>query len=137
MTRMIAPILAYTSDEIWSYMPHSSQEDPDCVLYNEMPQLTGVQVDEEFVNRWDRIHALRDDVQKALELARKEKKIGKSLEAKVELYCQGELYNFVKSVEQELKTVFIVSEVEVLGEGQGDVHGEMDGFSITVKHAQG
>lgn len=137
MTRMIAPILAYTSDEIWSYMPHSSQEDPDCVLYNEMPQLTGVQVDEEFVNRWDRIHALRDDVQKALELARKEKKIGKSLEAKVELYCQGELYNFVKSVEQELKTVFIVSEVEVVGEGQGDVHGEMDGFSITVKHAQG
>lgn len=137
MTRMIAPILAYTSDEIWSYMPHGGQEDPECVLYNEMPQLTGVKVDEDFIARWDRIHALRDDVQKALELARKEKKIGKSLEAKVELYCQGELYDFVKSVEQEIKTVFIVSEVEVLNQGKGDVVGETEGFSVSVKHAHG
>ncbi|MFQ9951304.1 MAG: isoleucine--tRNA ligase [Clostridium sp.] len=137
MTRMIAPILAYTSDEIWGFMPHSEKEDPSCVLYNEMPACTGVQVDDAFISRWDRIHALRDDVQKALELARKEKKIGKSLEAKVELYCQGDLYDFVKAVEQELKTVFIVSEVEVLNAGQGDYQGETEGFSVSVKHAHG
>lgn len=137
MTRMIAPILAYTSDEIWSFMPHSDKEDASCVLYNEMPEPTGVQVDDAFISRWDRIHALRDDVQKALELARKEKKIGKSLEAKVELYCQGELYDFVKTVEQDLKTVFIVSEVEALNAGEGDYQGETEGFSVSVKHAHG
>ena len=87
-----------------------------------MPACTGVQVDDAFISCWDRIHALRDDVQKALELARKEKKIGKSLEAKVELYCQGDLYDFVKAVEQELKTVY---------------QGETEGFSVSVKHAHG
>lgn len=137
MTRMIAPILAYTSDEIWSYMPHSKEEDPACVLYNEMPQLTGVSVDEAFVTRWDRIHTLRDEVQKALELARKEKKIGKSLEAKVVLYCNGDWADFVKSVEDELKTVFIVSEVEVCTEGEGENRGELEGLSVSIEHAHG
>lgn len=138
MTRMIAPILAYTSDEIWSYMPHSSKEDAACVLYNEMPSLTGVKADEAFTSRWDRIHALRDDVQKVLELARKDKVIGKSLEASVELHCSGELYDFVKSVEDELKTAFIVSHVSVFADDQGEVKGEaVEGLSVTVTHAQG
>lgn len=55
----------------------------------------------------------------------------------MELYCQGDLYDFVKAVEQELKTVFIVSEVEVLNAGQGDYQGETEGFSVSVKHAHG
>lgn len=138
MTRMIAPILAFTSDEIWSYMPHSGKDDGTCVLYNEMPALTGVEADEAFTSRWDRIHALRDDVQKVLELARKDKIIGKSLEASVELHCSGELYDFVKSVEDELKTAFIVSHVSAFADDKGEVTGEtVEGLSVTVTHAQG
>ena len=64
MTRLISPILAYTSDEIWQAMPHDSKADRECVLFNEMPQATGVDVDNAFTARWDRIHQLRDDVKK-------------------------------------------------------------------------
>jgi len=137
MTRMIAPILAYTADEIWEYMPHHQGADGRNVMYNQMPELTGVKADEAFTARWDRIHALRDDVQKALELSRKEKVIGKSLEASVTLYCGGELYDFVKSVEEELKTVFIVSHVDVIKGGEGAIQGEVEGFSVTVSKAGG
>ena len=105
-------------------MPHHQGADGRNVMYNQMPELTGVKADEAFTARWDRIHALRDDVQKALELSRKEKVIGKSLEASVTLYCGGELYDFVKSVEEELKTVFIVSRVDVVKGGEGAIQGE-------------
>ena len=59
MTRLVSPILAYTSDEIWQAMPHDSSADKECVLFNEMPKTTGVDVDEAFTARWDRIHQLR------------------------------------------------------------------------------
>ena len=138
MTRLISPILAYTSDEIWQFMPHGADADRECVLFNEMPQASGVTADESFLARWDRIHALRNDVKKALELARKGKVIGASLEAKVQLYCDGELYDFVKSVEEDLATVFIVSEVEILKGGAGVNEGEeVEGLSTTVLHADG
>ena len=86
---------------IWEYMLIISADGRN-VMYNQMPELTGVKADEAFTARWDRIHALRDDVQKAWSF-QKGKVIGKSLEASVTLYCGGELYDFVKSVEEELK----------------------------------
>ena len=106
-------------------------------MYNQMPELTGVKADKPLLPAGDRIHALRDDVQKALELSRKEKVIGKSLEASVTLYCGGELYDFVKSVEEELKTVFIVSRVDVVKGGEAPFRGEVEGFSVTVGKAGG
>ncbi len=138
MTRLVSPILAYTSDEIWQAMPHDSSADKECVLFNEMPKTTGVDVDEAFTARWDRIHQLRDDVKKALELARKNKVIGASLDAKVQLFCEGELYDFVKSVEGELADVFIVSQIEVSNSGKGEFAGEeVPELSVTVSHAEG
>lgn len=138
MTRLISPILAFTSDEIWQSMPHVASDDKECVLFNEFPKPTGVDADDAFIAKWDRIHAIRDDVKKALELARTEKVIGAALDAKVQLYCSGELYEFVKSVESELAAVFIVSQVEVLSEGSGTFTGEtMEGLSVSVSRADG
>lgn len=114
MTRMVSPILAYTSDEIWKFMPHSSDVDSRHVLYNEMPALVDVDTDDEFVARWDRIHELRDAVKKSIELSVSQKLIKSSLEASVKLVCSGEEYSFIKSVEDELKAAFIVSGVEVI-----------------------
>ena len=77
-------------------------------------------------------------MKKALEQARKQKVIGSSLDAKVQLFCTGELYDFVKSVEKELLPVLIVSAVEVVNGGTGaytDV--ALEGFSVTVTHAEG
>lgn len=114
MTRMIAPILAYTSDEIWKFMPHSSDVDSRHVVYNDMPESVKVDIDDSFIARWDRIHALRDTVKKSIELSVGQKLIKSSLEASIKLICTGEEYDFIKSVEDELKAAFIVSGIEVV-----------------------
>ena len=117
LTRMIAPILAYTSDEIWKYIPHRASDDGECVMFNEMPKPVEINVSDDFMAKWDKIHDLRDDVKKALEEAVKEKKLKKSLDAKIILNASGDELEFIKSVEPELKNVFIVSGVEVVDNG--------------------
>ena len=114
MTRMIAPILAYTSDEIWKYMPHSSNEKAEHVIYNEMPEKVDISIDDDFMAFWDEIHELRDDVKKSLETFIKDKTIKSSLEAKVTLGASGDKLAFLKKAENELATAFIVSEVEII-----------------------
>lgn len=113
MTRMIAPILAYTSDEIWKYMPHSSNENANHVIFNEMPEKVDISIDDNFMTFWDEIHELRDDVKKSLEAFIKDKTIKSSLEAKVTLIASGDKLAFLKKAENELATAFIVSEVEI------------------------
>ena len=129
MTRMLAPILAYTSDEIWKFMPHSAADDKERIIYNEMPQKVSVDADADFMAFWDEIHALRDDVKKTLEPMIKDKLIKGSLEAKITLAAGGEKLAFLKKAEKELKDVFIVSEVEIADNG-----GELE---ITADKAQG
>lgn len=114
MTRMIAPILAYTSDEIWKYMPHSSNEKAEHVIYNEMPEKVDISIDDDFMAFWDEIHELRDDVKKSLETFIKDKTIKSSLEAKVTLGASGDKLAFLNKAENELATAFIVSEVEIV-----------------------
>ncbi len=130
MTRMISPILAYTSDEIWRYMPHGSNCDKECVLFNEMPAKVDVDIDAEFMARWDRIHELRDLVKKSIEVAVKNKLIKSSLESKIVLTCGGDNYEFVNSVLVELTAVFIVSKVEL-------VKGDSDEINVVVEKAEG
>lgn len=130
MTRMISPILAYTSDEIWRYMPHGSNCDKECVLFNEMPAKVDVDIDAEFMARWDRIHELRDLVKKSIEVAVKNKLIKSSLESKIVLTCGGDNYEFVNSVLGELTAVFIVSKVEL-------VKCDSDEINVVVEKAEG
>ena len=129
MTRMIAPILAYTSDEIWKYMPHSAKDNAEHIIYNEMPVPVAVDADESFMSFWDEIHQLRDEVKRALEPLIKEKTIKSSLEAKVKLSAGGEKLEFLKKAESELAEAFIVSEVEI-----NDNNGELE---IIVEKAEG
>ena len=137
LTRMLAPILAFTAEEIWSYMPHIASHNTESVMFNSMPEVSGEKFDEAFTRRWERIHTLRDDVKKALELDRAAKRIGDSLEAEITLHCGGELYDFAKSVESELPAVFIVSGVTVEPGGKGSFTGDVEGLSVTVSHARG
>lgn len=129
MTRMIAPILAYTSDEIWKFMPHSASDNADHIIYNEMPAPVVVDADEAFMAFWDKIHELRDEVKKSLEPLIKEKTIKGSLEAKVTLSAGGEKLEFLKKAEPELTDAFIVSAIEII-----DNNGELE---ISVEKAEG
>ncbi len=137
LTRLLAPILAFTSEEIWSFMPHSADEDGRSVLLNEIPTVAADTVDAAFVEKWDRIHALRDDVQKALENARTAKLIGGSLDATVTLHCDEQALPFVQSVAELLPSVLIVSDVQIKADGQGEFSGDFDGVSVSVAHAGG
>lgn len=136
LTLVLTPILAFTCDEIWKAMPHAAGRDPRSPLFNDIPQPEYIAADADFMAKWDRIHRIREDVQKALELARKDKTIGKSLEAKVTLYATGELRDFLQSVESQLPEIFITSAV-ALSDGEGDFIGEVEGLSVSVSKADG
>ncbi|MGI6264026.1 MAG: isoleucine--tRNA ligase [Acutalibacteraceae bacterium] len=137
LTRLLSPILAFTSEEIWSYLPHKAGDDPESVLFNEIPSAPHIAPDEAFMARWENIHALRDDVQKALELARNDKLIGSSLEAKVTLHAAGDALALIRSIEEQLPAILIVSAVAVAQDAAGAFTGETAGLSVTVERADG
>ncbi len=90
MTRIMAPILAYTADEIWQAMPHRAGDDPRNVVFNEMHKpFAAYALTEAEMARWDKLIALRADVNAVLEEKRAAKLIGKSLEAAVTLCPQN------------------------------------------------
>ena len=134
-TRLLAPILCFTSQEIWSYIPKLPGM-KEYVVFEQMPEVTA-SADEAFTAKWDRIMAIRDDVKKALEQARADKKIGSSLEAAVKLYCSSELYDFLNAIPMdELADLMIVSHIS-LEQGEGGVKGLVDGLGVQVETAVG
>lgn len=119
LVKMLAPILAFTSDEIWRAMPHHSEANPDCVLYNQMPDAgDDWDLPEADAQRWQSIMALRDDVNHALEHARASKLIGKPLEAEITLFCDPAEFEFI-SKQDRLAEYFIVSKVVVSDSAAG------------------
>jgi isoleucyl-tRNA synthetase len=124
LVRLVAPILCFTADEIWGELPLKASDDKTSVIFNSMPEKSGVSVGEQFVAKWERIRAIREEVLAALEIKRNEKVIGKSLEAKVVISTDEDL----SELESELASAFIVSQVEVV---------KGDGFEIRVEKADG
>lgn len=113
LTRLIAPVLCYTSEEIWSFMPHRASDEKFSVTMNDMPKVNPAYKNDGIEAKWDKLLSVREAVLKALEEERAEKRIGKSLEAKVTVSAD-ENYEFLKSVKDSLTEIFIVSEVEVV-----------------------
>ena len=89
MTKLMAPILCFTCDEIWLSMPHRAGDDPRNVVFNDMNQ-PFADYDLGDLVSWGTLTLLRDGVNAALEAARNEKKIGKSLEAHVTVVTREE-----------------------------------------------
>ena len=118
LTRIIAPMISFTAEEIWQAMPHLASDNKKSVFLNPLPEVRPEWSFPELEAHWDRLFALRDDVMKALELARAEKLIGKSLDADLTIYAtDAEVCGLLDSFgEEALKTVFIVSDVNVKNE---------------------
>ena len=134
-TKLLAPILCFTSQEIWSYIPKLDGM-KDYVVFEQMPEAKAA-ADEAFEAKWDRIMAIRDDVKKVLEQARADKVIGSALEAGLTLYCSKEVYDFLNAIPMdELADLFIVSHVDLV-EGEGGVKGLVDGLGVSAAHAAG
>ncbi len=114
ITRMIAPILSFTAEEIWSFMPHSSTDNTESVFMNDMPKKSGLTASDEFTTKWNLIYQTRMDVNKVLEEKRNEKLIGKSLEASVTIAIADDVsYEILSNDSELLKTILIVSSVTI------------------------
>ena len=134
-TKLLAPILCFTSQEIWSYIPKLDGM-KDYVVFEQMPEAKAA-AEEAFEAKWDRIMAIRDDVKKVLEQARADKVIGSALEAGLTLYCSKEVYDFLNAIPMdELADLFIVSHVDLV-EGEGGVKGLVEGLGVSAAHAAG
>ncbi len=116
LVRLMAPILSFTADEIWQYM--KGKEQTPSVHADLFIPLTDTHEDLELMNRWDRIMEIRGEVTKTLELARKEKIIGHSLNASVTLGLSPELMETLSPYRDQLRSIFIVSDVEITDIGE-------------------
>ena len=138
LARLMAPILSFTAEEVWQFIPHGADKLESVHLATfSQPQLD--RIDQELLSRWQRLIALRQEVYKALEIARNKKLIGHSLEAKVLLSSPEEWKSLIDQYLKELPEIFIVSAVE-LGEGEGGelyISQEIKGLNIRVERAEG
>jgi len=110
LTCLTAPILPFTAEEVWKYLP----EEPgraESVHLASFPDVKSDYLDDALNDRWEQIWEIRAIVTKALEEARKEKVIGLSLDAQVHLHLPEKIFSFLKSYEKDLKSIFIVSSV--------------------------
>ncbi len=112
LVRMLAPVLSYSAEEIWRYIPKTPTA-PVSVQLAGWPQINPAYLDEQLEARWDRLLAVREEVAKALEGARQNKVIGHSLNAMVDLYLSPELAGFMNTFVTDLATLFIVSAVRL------------------------
>ncbi|MBQ3408027.1 MAG: isoleucine--tRNA ligase [Clostridia bacterium] len=124
LVRMLAPMTAFTAEEIWKYMKHREGENTESVMLSFYPEVNPKFDNKELEAKWDKILKLKEDVAKVLEEARAAKTIGHSLNAKVVLSAEGEDYKFLCDNKDLLETVFIVSGLE-LKDGKSDIKVEV------------
>ncbi|HEX8948097.1 MAG TPA: isoleucine--tRNA ligase, partial [Dissulfurispiraceae bacterium] len=138
MTRLMAPILSFTAEEVWSYIPGKGQES---VFLSGFPVAEEQFLDEALEKRWERLKKIRDEANKALEIKRKEKFIGNALEAKLVFFLPEEELTLLRGYMDFLPALFIVSGVELRpsGENVPDAYesAEVPGLSIKVEKAPG
>ncbi|MFZ7229163.1 isoleucine--tRNA ligase [Avibacterium avium] len=132
LVRWIAPILSFTADEIWQYIPGERTE---FVFTEEFYDGLFPLSAEETMNDayWQQVLKLRDEVNRVLEQARADKTIGAALEAEVTLYANDEYAKILSQLENELRFVLITSKAQVKPLAEADVEaGEVEGFKVKV-----
>jgi isoleucyl-tRNA synthetase len=135
MTRLMAPVLSFSAEEIWRFIKDRPEES---VFLSRMPGVDERFIDAPLEEKWSRLIAIRDEVNKALELKRAEKFIGNSLEAKVILHLGQDEFGLLEEYTSFLPALFIVSQVQTQSGGEGDYRSEaVPGLSVTVEKASG
>jgi len=144
MTRWMAPILSFTAQEIWQALPApAAGESRDEFVFTDVwfDGLVELPADYQFNNDyWNDLIAVRGEVNKSLEVARKEKVVGKALEASVSLYVTESLYDKLAVLGDELRFVLITSKAELVKVEQAPESAqstEVEGLWLTVEAAPG
>lgn len=136
LAQLLSPILPHTAEEVWEYIP--GEKEAEYVQLTDMPEVKTYVDNEPLMEKWTEFLVFRDEVLKALEEVRNEKLIGKSLEAKLELYPSKETKELLETVE-DLRVLLIVSDLEVVGlkeEAPSDAQ-VFEKTAVVVKQAEG
>ncbi len=136
LTKLVAPILSHTADEVWSFIPSVKEES---VQLTDMPEHEELPKAKALEEKWTSFMKLRDDVLKALEEARNDKVIGKSLTAKITLYVNEQVRELLDSIDENLEQLFIVSAFELAGklENAPENAVKFENTAIVVTKAEG
>jgi isoleucyl-tRNA synthetase len=129
LTRLLAPILSFTADELWRYLPGAREESVHTAVFPSPAELDAL-ADRERIDRWTRLIELREQVLAEIEPLRKDKRIGSSLQARVILSVPAGELAFLQAQARELPTLFIVSDVELRPSGS-------DERSVVIERAGG
>ncbi len=124
LTRIMAPILPFTADEIWTYYPLAEKE--KSVHLASLPEPDDAMMDEALAVKWETLLKVRSEATRAMEKARADKVIGHSLDAHITLGASGGLLELLRSYEPELRSFFIVSSASVTDRT------DADGFADTA-----
>ena len=112
LTKLISPILSFTSEEIYSYI-NTKGDKKLSILLEDFPVYTNEYEDNTLIFKWNKIFDIKESMAKSIENARANKEIGSSLDAEVILYTNGEEYEFAKKYINDIKLVSIISEFKV------------------------
>jgi len=138
IARLMAPILAFTAEEIWKYMPQSTNRE-ESVHLSSLPRINTAWKDTELAGNWERLLDVRKEVTRALEKARIDRRIGHSLDAAVTLSVSDSLHEELLPYADDLRTLFIVSRA-VLTKGTAggpeNESGGLAGLSVSVEAAE-
>jgi isoleucyl-tRNA synthetase len=111
VVKLMAPVLSFTADEVWRYVP--MRDKPVSVHLTEFPAVRPELLDETLAGEWERLLQVRDEVLRALETARKDKRIGSAQEAAVELAVPDVSFEFFGAHREDLETICIVSRLAI------------------------
>jgi isoleucyl-tRNA synthetase len=112
LARLMAPILPFTADELWRFVPGSREESVHLALFPAEAELSAA-ADGELLERWTKLLAIREEVLAEIEPLRKNKQIGSSLQAKVVLSATLAELALLERYAKDLPMLFIVSDVEL------------------------
>lgn len=112
VVRLMAPILTFTTEEVWSYL--KKDNDPISVQLTDMPKANAQWKNDALAEKWEKIIAIREEVTKAAEAARRDKVIGHSLDAAVTVTAPQDEYALLKSVAEQFADICIVSEANII-----------------------
>jgi len=135
LTRLVAPVLTFTADEIWQRLPGEREASVHLAGF---PAKSENYLNDELEERYEQLQKVRSEISKELEKARAEKKLGQALEAKVLLQVPGEYQQLLDDYRELLPNYFIVSQVEFSDSLNEGIEAEnIPGLKIQILPADG
>lgn len=137
LVRWMAPILSFTANEIWPLLPKpaSGEREKSVFISEWYDGLFAMENADITAEDWDRISNVKDAINKAIEVKRKDGVIGGSLQAEVTIHADEQLYAVLSKLEDELRFVFITSQAKLIKDDAGE-ETDIEGLKLTIEASE-